>query len=288
VTPKPSFELTISNFSGPFELLLDLISKRELDLTTLALAEVTDEFIAHTRKLGARFADGQGPRRNLQPHDEDDASAGNAVGESKSSMETGDLGAVTEFLVIAATLLQLKAARLVPSGEPEDPEALALLEVRDVLFAKLLQYRAYRAVSARFAELMSASDRRFPAAPAMAEEELRSAKARPASIGVDLAAFATIAAEALAPKPVPEVATGHMHTKPVSVAEQAELLFGLLSGREPGQWWDFTELVAEILGSKEVWVARFLAVLRLHGESKIECEQQAPLAPLRLRAVAAA
>ncbi|ADG97765.1 chromosome segregation and condensation protein ScpA [Segniliparus rotundus DSM 44985] len=285
MTPKPSFELTISNFSGPFELLLDLISKRELDLTTLALAEVTDEFIAHTRKLGAQFAAEQGRHR---PHDEDGASVASAAGEPKHSMATGDLGAVTEFLVIAATLLQLKAARLVPSGEPEDPEALALLEARDVLFAKLLQYRAYRAVSARFAEFMADSDRRFPAAPATVDEELRSAKARPASIGVGLAAFAKIAAEALAPKPVPEVATGHMHAKPVSVAEQAELLLGLLGGRSPGQWWDFTELVAQILGNKEMWVARFLAVLRLHGESKIEFEQQAPLAPLRLRAVAAA
>ena len=253
---KPPFELQITNFSGPFEVLLDLISKRELDLTTLALAEVTDEFIGHTRKLGDQFA--------------------------------YDLGAITEFLVIAATLLQLKAARLLPSTEPEDPEALALLEARDVLFAKLLQYRAYRAVAARFAELMADSNRRFPAAPAAVEEELRAARVKPASIGVDLSAFAKIAAEALAPKPVPEVGTGHMHTKPVSVAEQAELLFGQLGGRAPGQWWDFAELVAAILGSREMWVARFLAVLRLHGESKIELEQDEPLAPLRLRAVTAA
>ncbi|MGL6234401.1 MAG: segregation and condensation protein A [Segniliparus sp.] len=285
---KPSFELTISNFSGPFELLLDLISKRELDLTTLALAEVTDEFIAHTRKLGDRFAAAQGPRRNSWLPGEDQTIAADMAGGPRIPMGTGDLGAITEFLVIAATLLQLKATRLLPSSEPEDPEALALLEARDVLFAKLLQYRAYRAVAARFAELMADSERRFPAAPAAVEEEARAAKAKPASIGVDLLSFAKIAAEALAPKPVPEVATGHMHTKPVSVAEQAMLLFGLIGGREPSQWWDFTELVAEILGSRELWVARFLAVLRLHGEAKIEFEQDEPLAPLRLRAVAAA
>lgn len=272
---RASFELAISNFSGPFELLLDLISKRELDLTTLALAEVTDEFIAHTRALGDQFAD--------------------------------DLGAVTEFLVIAATLLQLKASRLLPSPEPEDPEELALLEARDVLFAKLLQYRAYRAAAERFVELMADSNRRFPSEPVAVAEAARAPKAKPASIGVDVRAFARIAADALAPKPVPEVSTGHMHTKPVSVAEQAALLFELLrsaaaadelGGREPGQWRDFAELAAGLLGSaaatggragsREMWVARFLAVLRLHGEAKIEVEQDAPLAPLRLRAVAAA
>ena len=110
-------------FEGPFDLLLGLIAKHKLDVTEIALSKVTDEFIAHI----------------------------------KAQRESGQqwLGQATEFLVVAATLLDLKAARLLPSGEVEDEEDLALLEARDLLFARLLQYRAYKQVAAVFAGRMA-------------------------------------------------------------------------------------------------------------------------------------
>src|SRR5690625_6075119 len=110
------FEVNLEVFSGPFDLLLSLISKHRLDITEVALAQVTDEFISFV-------ADRDWP-----------------------------LEESSEFLVIAATLLDLKAARLLPAGEIEDPEDLARLEARDLLFARLLQYRAFREVADQFHE----------------------------------------------------------------------------------------------------------------------------------------
>ncbi|MEO9140062.1 MAG: ScpA family protein, partial [Jatrophihabitans sp.] len=113
-----AFRVRLDNFEGPFDLLLNLISRRQLDVTEVSLSQVTDEFIAY---LGA--------------------------------MDTYDLGKATEFLVVAATLLDLKAARLLPAAEVEDEEDLALLEARDLLFARLLQYRAYKLAAAHLQEL---------------------------------------------------------------------------------------------------------------------------------------
>src|ERR1700732_3245188 len=124
----PGFEVHLDVFEGPFDLLLALISKHKLDITEVALSQVTDEFISY---IAAR-TDGW------------------------------DLDQVSYFLVVAATLLDLKAARLLPSGEVEDEEDLALLEARDLLFARLLQYRAYKEVAAIFAARMTAAARRFP------------------------------------------------------------------------------------------------------------------------------
>jgi len=172
-------------FEGPFDLLLGLISKHKLDVTEVALSKVTDEFIAHIKAKGPEW----------------------------------DLGQATEFLVVAATLLDLKAARLLPSGEVEDEEDLALLEARDLLFARLLQYRAYKEVAAVFAGRMTVQGRRFarrvPMEPQFAEllpEVL---------LGLGAAEFAAIAARTLAPRPAPVVSTDHLHVPQTTVRENA-------------------------------------------------------------------
>jgi segregation and condensation protein A len=187
------FEVHLDVFEGPFDLLLGLISKHKLDITEVALSQVTDEFIAYIRAL----ADGW------------------------------DLDQASYFLLVAATLLDLKAARLLPSGEVEDEEDLALLEARDLLFARLLQYRAYKEVAAVFAGQMSVQGRRFarrvPMEPEFAEllpEVL---------LGLGPAEFAAIAARALAPRPVPVVSTDHLHTPQTTVREQAVILARQLS-----------------------------------------------------------
>ena len=142
----PGFRVHLDNFEGPFDLLLGLIAKHKLDVTEVALSKVTDEFIAHIKALGAEW----------------------------------DLEQATEFLVVAATLLDLKAARLLPSGDVEDEEDLALLEARDLLFARLLQYRAYKEVAAVFAGRMADEARRFPRAVGL-EDAVREPAARGAA-----------------------------------------------------------------------------------------------------------
>lgn len=201
---KKGFRVRLTNFEGPFDLLLQLIFAHRLDVTEVALHQVTDEFIAYTREIG--------PKLELD--------------------ET-----TTFFLVIAATLLDLKAARLLPAGDVHDEEDLALLEVRDLLFARLLQYRAFKHVAEMFAELEAAALRSYP--PRAVTVEDRFADLLPeVMLGVDAAAFADIAAAAFTPRPVPTVGTEHLHASQVSVPEQAELLLEFLSSRggAGGQW----------------------------------------------------
>src|SRR5882757_2427530 len=133
--PAGGFEVHLDVFEGPFDLLLALISKHKLDITEIALSSVTDEFIAHIRAMS----------------------------------DAWDLDQASYFLVVAATLLDLKAARLLPSGEVDDEEDLALLDARDLLFARLLQYRAYKQVAAVFAERIAAEGRRYPRAVSLEE-----------------------------------------------------------------------------------------------------------------------
>src|SRR5271167_1087115 len=184
----PGFEVHLDVFEGPFDLLLALISKHKLDITEVALSQVTDEFIAYISER----SDGW------------------------------DLDAVSYFLVVAATLLDLKAARLLPSGEVEDEEDLALLEARDLLFARLLQYRAYKEVAAIFAARMTAAARRFPRRVPL---EARFAGLLPELLfAIGPAEFAALAARALTPKAAPVVSTDHIHAAYVSIREQAVLI----------------------------------------------------------------
>jgi segregation and condensation protein A len=192
-------------------------------------------------------------------------------------MQGWDLGQATEFLVVAATLLDLKAARLLPAAEVEDEEDLALLEARDLLFARLLQYRAYKLAAAYLAELDRAESRRHAR---FAELEPRFASLLPElDIGVDVTRFAAIAAAALAPKPVPTVSTEHVHVAPVSVAEHMAVLRTRL--RRQGSA-TFRALTTDCTATIEI-VARFLGLLELYREGVVAFDQVAALAELRVR-----
>lgn len=237
------FQVHLDNFEGPFDLLLQLISKHQLDVTEVALSQVTDEFIAHIREAGTAW----------------------------------DLGQATEFLVVAATLLDLKAARLLPAAEVEDEEDLALLEARDLLFARLLQYRAYKQVAAYFRELESAQSRRFPRAVAL---EPRFASLLPeVLLGVGPEQFARLAAAALAPKPPPVVSIDHVHAPRVSVREHAAVLRERLARLGSAT---FRALVQDCRHTLEI-VARFLALLELYREAAVAFEQLTPLGELHVR-----
>lgn len=239
------FQVRLTNFEGPFDLLLQLIFAHRLDVTEVALHQVTDDFIAYTKHIGAQLA----------------------------------LDETTAFLVIAATLLDLKAARLLPSGEVHDEEDLALLEVRDLLFARLLQYRAFKHVAEMFAELEAAALRSYPRAVSL--EDRYSDLLPEVMLGVDARKFAEIAAAAFTPRPVPTVGTDHIHAPKVSVPEQAHRLLDLLEQRGVGQWATFTELVADCSGGLEI-VGRFLALLELFRARAVTFEQIEPLGVLQV------
>ncbi|AEV75178.1 hypothetical protein MycrhN_4695 [Mycolicibacterium rhodesiae NBB3] len=242
---QAGFQVRLSNFEGPFDLLLQLIFAHRLDVTEVALHQVTDEFIAYTRAIGPQL----------------------------------ELDETTTFLVIAATLLDLKAARLLPAGEVHDEDDLALLEVRDLLFARLLQYRAFKHVAEMFAELEAAALRSYPRSVALDEryQELLPE----VMIGVDAETFAQIAAAAFTPRPVPTVATEHMHLVSVSVPEQVNNLMALLEGRGIGQWASFRDLVADCEAPIEI-VGRFLALLELYRARAVAFEQPEALGVLQI------
>ena len=242
---EKGFRVRLDNFEGPFDLLLQLIFAKRLDVTDVALHEVTDEFIAYTKAIGSAL----------------------------------ELDETTAFLVIAATLLDLKAARLLPAGEVEDAEDLALLEVRDLLFARLLQYRAFKHVAEMFAELEAAALRSYPRAVSL--EDRYSELLPEVMIGVDAQSFAEIAAAVLTPRPVPTVGTDHLHAARVSVPEQAERLLAILERRGVGQWAAFSDLVADCAEPIQI-VGRFLALLELYRSRAVAFDQSEPLGVLQV------
>jgi segregation and condensation protein A len=242
---EKGFRVRLSNFEGPFDLLLQLIFAHRLDVTEVALHQVTDDFIAYTRQIGPQL----------------------------------ELDETTTFLVIAATLLDLKAARLLPAGEVEDTEDLALLEVRDLLFARLLQYRAFKHVAEMFAELEAAALRSYPRSVAL--EEQFADLLPEVMIGVDAQSFAEIAAAVFTPRPIPTVGTDHLHAARVSVPEQAERLLEALERRGVGNWASFSELVADC-SEPILIVGRFLALLELYRARAVAFEQSEPLGVLQI------
>lgn len=244
-TDAPGFQVRLTNFEGPFDLLLQLIFAHRLDVTEVALHQVTDDFIAYTRTVGAQL----------------------------------ELDETTAFLVIAATLLDLKAARLLPAGQVDDEEDLALLEVRDLLFARLLQYRAFKHVAQMFAELEAAALRSYPRAVAL--EDAYANVLPEVMLGVDADSFAQIAAAAFRPRPVPVVGIGHLHQVMVSVPEQAGVVLRMLEARGTGQWASFSELVADCQVPIEI-VGRFLALLELYRTRAVAFEQSEPLGVLQV------
>ena len=239
------FSVHLANFDGPFDLLLRLISRHKMDVTELSLSMVTDEFITFIRELEAS---GQG----------------------------WDLDQATEFLVIAATLLDLKAARLLPSGEVEDEEDLALLEARDLLFARLLQYRAFKEIAATFSERIAIADKSFarivaldPALASLLPEVL---------IGVGAARFAAIAERVLTPKMAPVVGVDHLYTPLVSVLEESKRVVEALRRSKS---LSFRNLISDA-DSTLVVVARFLALLDLYRQGVLRFDQVVAMGELHI------
>ncbi|WP_372497943.1 segregation and condensation protein A [Tomitella fengzijianii] len=237
------FTVRLQNFEGPFDLLLQLIGQHRMDVTEVALHVVTDDFIAYTKQLGAQMG----------------------------------LDQTTEFLVIASTLLDLKAARLLPSGEVEDEADLELLEIRDLLFARILQYRAYKQVAELFRELEAAALQRYPAAVPL--EERFTDLLPEVRIGAGPERLAEIAAYAMRPKEVPSVGLDHLHAPRVSVQEHAQRIVELLRRRGADAPATFTELVDEC-GTRLEIVARFLGLLELYRQRTVTFDQPEPLGDL--------
>ncbi|MET8149142.1 ScpA family protein [Actinoplanes sp. NPDC049668] len=238
------FTVRLTNFTGPFDLLLQLIGKHKLDVTEIALHQVTDDFIAYIRAMG----------------------------------DDWDLEETSEFLLVAATLLDLKAARLLPAAEVEDEEDLALLEARDLLFSRLLQYKAYKEAAAVIADLEGVGARRWPRAVSL---EPRYAEALPDLVlGVGAERLLKLALRQFLPKPgPPEVSIAHIHQVRVSVREHAVLISDRL--RRAGSA-TFSLLIADCENTLEV-VARFLALLELYREGLIEFEQPVSLEEMTVR-----
>src|SRR3954453_12371460 len=241
-----AFEVRLDNFEGPFDLLLSLISKHKLDITEVSLSRVTDEFIAHV-KAGA------------------------------SAEGAWDLEQTSSFLLVASTLLDLKSARLLPQGDVEDEEDLALLEARDLLFARLLQYRAFKQVAGVLERRLAGESRRHQRAVGL--EERYAGLLPEVLIGIGLDAFAALAAKALEPKPELEVSLHHIHAPAVSVRGQAEVIVDRL--RRAG-----TMTFRALCGDSPdllTTVARFLALLELFRENTVAFDQVSPLGELTVR-----
>ena len=240
-----AFSVHLDNFDGPFDLLLQLISRHKMDITEISLSLVTDEFIAFIRALEAS---GEGWR----------------------------LDQATEFLVVAATLLDLKAARLLPSGEVDDEEDLALLEARDILFARLLQYRAFKEIAATFGERITTADKFFPRVVAL--DPTLSALLPEVLIGVGPQRFAAIAERVLTPKVAPVVSVEHLHLALVSVAEESRVVVEALRRSKS---LNFRNLVSDAENTMVI-VARFLALLDLYRQGVLRFDQVIALGELQI------
>ncbi len=230
------FAVHLENFDGPFDLLLQLISRHKMDVTEIALSIVTDEFIGYIRKL-------------------------------EESGEGWQLDQATEFLVVAATLLDLKAAKLLPQGEVEDEGDLALLEARDILFARLLQYRAFKEIAATFAERITLAEKSFARTTAL--DPHFAALLPEVLIGVGPERFAVIADRVLFPKAPPVVSVEHIHRPLVNVAEQSKFVIAAL---RLAKHLSFRALVHDA-EEPMVVVARFLALLDLYRTGSLRFEQ---------------
>ncbi|MFJ3391588.1 segregation and condensation protein A [Leifsonia aquatica] len=237
------FRVAVGAFEGPFDLLLSLITKHELDITEISLSRVTDEFIAYLRAL-----------------------------DTEDSLDEA-----SEFLLVAATLLDLKVAGLLPQGELVDAEDVALLEARDLLFARLLQYRAFKEASAWFAGTLEAESGRHTRTVRLEDKFRQRDPELVWTLGLD--DFAALATLAMTPREIPVVGLDHLHAPLVSIREQAAVVVGMLRG---GDQLSFRQLVAGA-EQKGVVIARFLAVLELYRHAAIAFEQLEPLGELTLR-----
>lgn len=238
-----SFVVQLDEFQGPFDVLLSLIAKHRLDVTALALHTVTDDFVAYIKNLG----------------------------------DSWTLDEATEFLVIAATLLDLKAARLLPGGEVEDEEDIAILEARDLLLARLLQYRAFKQMSADFKYRLATAGRMHPRAVGIDE---RFQKLLPeVELNLSPDDFANLAARALEPKLPEVISIAHIHAAKVSVREQAAIMVERL--RRSGQL-SFRQLTKDC-DTTLLIVARFLGLLEIYRDGVVMFDQPIPLGELYVR-----
>jgi segregation and condensation protein A len=237
------FAVHLDNFEGPFDLLLQLIARHQLDITDIALSKVTDEFIAHLKAMGDEW----------------------------------ELDQTSQFLVVASTLLDLKVVRLLPSADVEDEEDLALLEARDLLFARLMQYRAFKQVAAVFEERLAAEARRYPRTVGL--DDRYTSMLPDVLITITADEFAALAAKALEPRPEPVFGLAHLHLPRVSVREQAAIIVDRL---RRGQTMTFRALVADSPDTLTT-VGRFLALLELFRENAVAFEQLTPLGDLNVR-----
>ena len=246
--PKPvqggGFSVNLTNFAGPFDLLLSLIAKHELDITEVSLSRVTDEFIAYLRTLDT----------------------------------VENLDQATEFLVVAATLLDLKVAGLLPQGELVDAEDVALLEARDLLFARLLQYRAFKRAAGWFGAQLEAEASRHVRSVRLEEKFRAQSPELVWTLTID--DFAALALLALAPREIPTLGLDHLHAPLVSIREQVAYIVTIL--RSSGAPHTFRELVAGA-DQRGVVIARFLALLELYRGAHIAFEQLEPLGELTIR-----
>ncbi len=242
-SPEPGFRVSLAGFDGPFDLLLTLLGKHELDITEISLSKVTDEFISYLKGLDAEE----------------------------------ELEQASEFLVVAATLLDMKVAGLLPQGELVDAESVALLEARDLLFARLLLYRAFKEVSAWFERSLRREDRRHVRAVRLDEKYRNAVPELVWTLSKD--DFAAIALMAFTPKEIPHVGLDHLHAPLVSIREQAAIVVTLLRGAES---LSFRELVAGVT-EPGIVVARFISVLELYRHAALSFEQLEPLGELTLR-----
>jgi segregation and condensation protein A len=243
VAAPSGFAVHLDNFEGPFDLLLQLIARHQLDISDIALSKVTDEFIAHLKAMGDEW----------------------------------ELDQTTQFLVVASTLLDLKVVRLLPSADLEDEEDLALLEARDLLFARLMQYRAFKQVAAVFEQRLATEARRHPRAVGL--DERYAAVLPDVLITLSLDEFAALAAKALEPRPEPVLGLAHLHVPRVSIREQAAILVERLRRH---QTMTFRALVADSPDTLTT-VGRFLALLELFRENAVAFEQVTPLGDLNIR-----
>ena len=238
-----AFAVRLDNFEGPFDLLLSLIAKHKLDITEVALSQVTDEFIAFIKAAGPEW----------------------------------DLEQTSSFLLVAATLLDLKAARLLPQGDVEDEDDLAMLEARDLLFARLMQYKAFKQVAGVLEQRMSEEVKRFPRAVGLEE---RFATLLPeVLIGLGLDELSALAHQALQPKPIHELSLAHIHAPAVSVREQAAMMVARL--RRQGTM-TFRALARDSPDTLTT-VARFLGLLELFREGAVSFDQVTPMGELTVR-----
>jgi len=233
---EANFQLQLENFEGPFDLLLNLIGRHEMDITQVALAKVTDEFLSYVRQL-----------------------------DSDQELESA-----SEFLVVAATLLDMKLASLLPQGEVVDSEDIALLEARDLLFARLLQYRAFKEIASWFTTAMDLESNRIPRAVRL-EEQYRNLRPE-LQWHATAEEFAAIAQLAFTPKEIPSVGLTHLHAPRVSIREQSAILVGRL--RQSGKL-SFRELISDCADRAE-FVARFLGVLELYRIGAVAVNQEDP------------